>query len=115
MNQRHRTRRHDQPTVRRARERRDAALDLGRGPRIDWAQLHPGRAREGLDDSPLPGPGAGSKISEDPYALDLRRDLLQQLEPFSAQVVIELDETRNVSARLRHAIDDARTNRINGL
>jgi len=58
---------------------------------------------------------APALVSEDADAFDLRRRLLEQLKPLSAQVVIELEEAGGVAARLRHAIGNARANRIDGL
>ena len=58
---------------------------------------------------------APALVSEDADAFDLRRRLLKQLNPLSAQVVIELEEAGGVAARLRHAVGHAGANRIDGL
>jgi hypothetical protein len=41
-----------------------------------------------------------------------RCELLEQLQPFPAQAVFEQEETGGVAARLRQAIDEAGTDRI---
>ena len=56
-----RSHRNDHAAVWEARKIRCAALDVGS---IKQAQLHPGCAREGLDDSPLSGRAAGVESSE---------------------------------------------------
>ena len=54
---------------------------------------------------PLSDARAGAGIAQHADALDLRRDLLEQLEPFAGQVVFELRESGDVAARPRQADD----------
>ena len=59
---------------------------------------------------PIPD-GVGG-IPKDRHARHARRDLLEQLQPFSAQAVFELHKTGGVAARPRQAIDEAGADRI---
>ena len=112
MRARQRARRHDQAAIRGAREGRDGALDLAGVAHIDRAHLHAERRRHGLDDGELADPGGCGRVPKDRRARHARRDLLEQLQPFSRQAVFELHEAGGVAARPRQAIDEAGADRI---
>ena len=63
----------------------------------------------------LPGPGGDGGIPKHRPSRHARRDLLEQLQPFSADAVFELGKTRGVAARTRQAVDEAGADRIGGL
>src|SRR5262249_44200131 len=84
-----RGRRHDQAAVRRARQVSDAALDLAGVARVDRTDLDAEERPHGLDRAQLPAPGRDARIAEDRRAGDAGRNLLEQLEPFSAHAVFD--------------------------
>ena len=79
---------------------------------IDRPQLHAERLRRGLSSGELSDAGWISGISEDSHMHKLWRDLLQQLQPFPAQAILENHEPGDIAARPRQRIDEARTDRI---
>ena len=87
MNSGCRASRHNQASVRGARESRHGALNLSGVAHVDRAHLHPKRWRYGLDRAKLADPGRLPGISNDCGAGYVWRDLLEQLQPFSAQTV----------------------------
>ena len=88
MNARQRAPRHDQAAIRGAREGRDGALDLAGVAHVDRAHLHPERRRHGLDGAELADPGGYGGIPKDCRSRHAWRDLLEQLQPFSARCCI---------------------------
>src|SRR5436305_309118 len=72
----------------------------------------PDGRRHGLDYGELADPGSDSRIPQDRRSRDTRSDLLEQLQPLSAQAVLELHKAGSVAARPRQAIDEACANRI---
>ena len=73
----------------------------------------PARARAPrLDYAELADPGGYGGIPNDRCALHARCDLLEQLQPFPAHAVFETDETGDVAARPRQAVDKAGPDRI---
>ena len=66
-------------------------------------------------DGPLPGAGTGFQHPQHADTPDLWRDFLEQLEPFSGQVVFELEKAGGVAVRLRQAVDRAGADRIDRL
>ena len=107
MNERQRAACHDQAAIAGTRKGRDAALDLRRVAHVDRAHLHPERRRRGTDRAPLADPGGYCGIPKDRNSRYARRDLLEQLQPFRAQAVIEQDKASGVAARPRQTIDIA--------
>ena len=89
MKRRQCARRHDQAAIRRSRECRDGALDFASIAHIDRAHLHPERRRHGLDGGKLADPGGDGRIPQDRRSRHAGRDLLEQLQPFSAHAVFE--------------------------
>ena len=97
---------HDQSTIWGSREGRDDALDLAGVALVERADLHPERRRHGLNDTELGGAGGCVGIPQDRHSLHAGRDLLEQLQPFSADAVFEKHETGGVAARVRKAVDE---------
>ena len=89
MNQRQRARRHDQATIRHARERHDAALDLVGIAHVDRGQLYPNEGATAWIAANWPIPVAISGSRRTATRVDVRRDLLEQLQPFPARAVFE--------------------------
>jgi hypothetical protein len=89
MNECDRAPSYDQAAVVRTREGCDAALDFAGVLRADRTHLQPERRCRGLDRAPLANPGGYCGITKDRRSLHLRCDLLEQLQPFRAQIVIE--------------------------
>ena len=71
-------------------EGRDSAFDLARVAYVDRAHLHAQRLCHGLDDAELTDASGYGRIPNDGRACDARCDLLEQLQPFSAQGIFEL-------------------------
>src|SRR5262245_54799350 len=112
MKYRQRAASHDQAVTRVARESRDGALDLAGVAYIDWGHLHAERRRKRLDRADLTLARGSGRIAKDCYACHARRDFLEQLQPFSADVVFELHKFGRVAARPRQAVDEAGADRI---
>src|ERR1700730_4033967 len=68
---------HDQTTIRRVRERRDGALDLGRVAQVERAYLHPERWRRCLDNAELGRARGYVGIPKDRHARHAWCDLLE--------------------------------------
>jgi hypothetical protein len=115
MTRRQRARRHDQPAIRGARERRDGAVDFAGIAHVDRAQLHPQRGRHGLSGGELPDPGGDGRIPKDRRPRHAGRDLFEQLQPFSAHAVFVNRESSRVAARPRQADDESGADRIDDL
>src|SRR2546421_13007020 len=94
------------------REGTDSALDLAGIAQSNRAQLDTERRRHGLQSAQLSGARGYRSISKDCNALEVRRDLLQQLEPFPADAVLEIGEPGRIAARARQAVDKTGTDRI---
>ena len=65
-----------------------------------------------MDGGELPDPGGYGGIPKDRHARHVRRDLLEQLQPFPAKAEFEIHEPGGVAARPRQAIDEAGGDRI---
>ena len=104
----------DQPAIRPARERRDAAFDLARVAHADRGQLHTERRRRGLDRGETTGPGGNRRIANNRRSRHARRDFFEQLQQFPAHAVFERDETGGVAAGPRQARNQAAADRISG-
>ena len=72
----------------------------------------PERRRHGLDGGKLAGAGALGGIPKDRRSRYVRRDLLEQFQPFPAHAVFDIHETGGVAARPRQAVDEAGADRI---
>jgi hypothetical protein len=84
MNERQCARRHDQTAIRRACEGFDGASDLAWVAHVDRVYLYPEQRRHSLNDGKLGGAGSYVGIAKDCRSRHVRRDLLEQLQPFSA-------------------------------
>ena len=105
-------RRHDQAAIRSVRECRDGALGLAGVAHVDRAYFHSERRRHSLDEVKLAGSGAKGSIPEDRRSRHARRDLFEQLQPFSADAVFEIHKSGGVAVRPRQAADKAGADRI---
>src|ERR1700738_5462692 len=90
---------HDQTSIRGVRELRDGALDLGRVAQVERVYLHPERWRHCLDNAELGRARGYGGIPKDRHARHAWCDLLEQLQPFSAQAVFVRQKTGGVTAR----------------
>ena len=104
--------RYDQAVVRGAREGRDGPLELAGVADTNRAHLHPQRGCHGLDRAELTNSGRPAHIADDGNPRHVRRDLLDQLQPFTAETVLELHEAGGVAARAGQALDEAGGYRI---
>ena len=75
----------------------------------------PERRRHGLDYGELADPGGIGGIAQDGRSRHARRDLLEQLQPFAANAVLEQGKSGDVAARPRQAFDEAGADRIDDL
>src|SRR5215471_5514988 len=105
MSCRKRAPRLDQSAIRRAGKGRNGALDLTRFAHVDRRQLDTHRRRYGLESTELTGPRGGC-ISENGHTPHSRSDLFQQLQPFPADAVFELNKSGGIAARSCQAIDE---------
>ena len=110
-----RAHRHDQTAVRCAHGRRDGALDVAGVAQVDRVHLHPERRRHRLDGAQLADHGGDGGIAKHRRARDLRRDLLEQLQPFPADAVFEIGETGDVASRPRQTGNEAAADRVDGI
>ena len=88
------------------------ALDLAGIAHVDRAQLHPndGATAWMAPNWPIPAATAGSR--KDRRSRHAGRDLLEQLQPFSAHAVFELGKAGGVAARPCQARDEAGADRV---
>ena len=94
MNVRERARRNDQSAIFRTCERHNVAFDLTRISHVEWAHLYADRRRYRLDHRELGD--TTNQVSKYRCAFNLGCDLIEQLQPFSAQAVFELHEACGV-------------------
>src|SRR5215472_15120818 len=78
----------------------------------DRRHLQPDGGRHGLNDSEVADPGRVRFVAKKSYPGYMRRDLLEEIQPFSAETVIEGHEARYVAPRSGQAVNDASTDRI---
>src|SRR5262249_12193030 len=62
-----------------------------------------------------PSPAGVGQLPNDRHSLHVGRDLLEQFQPFPADAVFEIHESRDVAAWSREAIDEAGGDRIGDL
>jgi hypothetical protein len=103
-------RRHDQASIRGARECRDSALNLAGVTQADRCQLHPERRRHGLDSAQLAKPYG--KIPKHRHSRHPRHDLFEQFKPLPAYAVFERSKAGDVAARPGQAIDETGADRV---
>src|SRR5262249_34259294 len=97
-------RRQDQSAIRTLREVRNGTLDFPGIPQVNRAQLHVDRSGS-LDRGKLANTGGDGRIAKRRHALQAWCDLLEQLEPFRSQRILEDDKAGNVAARSCHTSD----------
>src|SRR5437763_14605142 len=91
------------------REGTDSALDLAGIAQANRAQLDTDRRPHGFQSAQLSGARGYRRISKDCNALEVRRDLPQQLEPFPADAVLDNRDPDRIAHRARHALDQPTT------
>src|SRR6516165_5300600 len=103
---------HNHSVVRQACYCCDGALDRIGVAYVDRTQLHPERWCHGLDRAELASTRGAGWVTEHRYATDARRDLFEQLQPFSTQAVFEIGEPGDIAARPREALHETGTDRV---
>src|SRR6516164_7824421 len=70
------------------------------------------RGRHGLNNTEVADPGRVGFVAKKSHPAHVRRDLLEEIQPFSAHTEIEDHEASYVATRSGQTINDARTDRI---
>src|SRR6516162_3419689 len=104
----------DKASIRKARKFRDPALDLAGIARVDRNNVDADRSCYRLNDGELPDAGGYGRVPDNPDADGRWHRLLEQLQPFRAQAVIELHEAGHIAAGLREALDKTAADGIDG-
>jgi len=112
MNRCPRARCKDYAATREPRERGQPALNLGSVLYVDRTYIHANRWRYSLDNRKLADPCRNVGVAKDGSTRNARRDLFEQLHPFSAQTVLKLHKAGNVATRSRQALDKSGAHRI---
>src|SRR6476469_9427977 len=94
------------------RKRGQPALNLGSVLYVDRTYIHTKRWRYSLDNRELPDPCGNVGVAKNRCTRNTRRDLFEQLHPFSTQTVLKLHETGDVAARPRLSFDEPAAHRI---
>src|SRR5215475_13509957 len=105
----------DQPAIRSACKIGHGALDVFAILPTERAHLHLKQPRSGLDRTELADTRSRRGFSNDSDTRHIRRNLLEQFEPFRANFVVENSEPGYVTARLRQTGNKAGTDRIGNL
>src|SRR5206468_11846535 len=87
--------RYDKSGVRRARNRSDFPLHFSRIAGTNEAKFHNVLRCHGLDNRELADAGDAGGIAKNRYARHIRRNLLEQLQPFPGETVFELRKAGN--------------------
>ena len=77
----------------------DRAFHCGEVARINGTQVDAERRRNGLNGSKFTDAGEFARIANDRYTRDVRRDLLEEFQPFPADTVFKQQEAGRVTAR----------------
>ena len=101
VNDRRRVRCNNQAAIRRVREGRDRALDLGGVAQIEWICLDPKRRGHGLDHAEQGHSGGSSGVAQDRHSRHAGRDLFEECQPFPAGAVFERGKAGGVAAGSR--------------
>src|SRR5262249_15340854 len=112
MQRRRRAPGHYQPVIRTLGERCDAMLEPAGILQIEWAQLDAERRRHGLECAELARPRSYCRITKDCHSRQVRHNLLEQFNRFSAHRILLAGKAGDVAARPRQAIDEAGADRI---
>src|SRR6516164_11304010 len=89
----------DQSAIREAREIGDGVLHLAGIAPVDWGHLHVYERSHGLDRAQLPASGGNAWVANDRDAGHARRNLLEQIKPFSAHAIVYAGEASHIAAR----------------
>src|SRR6516164_3897564 len=100
--------RHDHTAIRRAGEGCDAAFNLCGVANTDRTHLHSARLRGTLDSAELANPGWIRRIPNHQRSCHVRRNLLEQFHPFSADTEFVVYEASCVAPWPGQAVNDAR-------
>jgi hypothetical protein len=95
-----------------AREGGDGPLDLCIVAHLEWAQLDAERRRDGLHCAELAGTDGEGGIANDTHPLHAGRHLLEQLQPFSADPIFEINEASGIAAGTRQTVDETSGDRV---
>ena len=93
----------------------EASLDRIGFPHVYRSELDPECRPRRLDGGHLANSRELTRVAQDRYTADARRDLLEQLEPFATDCKLELHESGHVAARSRQTRDQAAADRIGDL
>src|SRR5262245_36250486 len=107
--------RHDQPAAWRLHEGRDIALDLAVVAHVDRHHVHPQRWCRRLYRAELTDPGRYRGVTQNRRALQAGAELREQLQPFGADAVLELNESGGVPAWTSQAADETGADRIDDM
>src|SRR5262245_23620010 len=107
MNKRYCGRRQYQTAIWAARERANRTIHRANVAKVNWCQLNSGRCSRGLDRAEQADSGGICRIPNDRRARHVGRDLLEQIQPFTAKAVFERSKTGGVAAWPREAINKA--------
>jgi hypothetical protein len=94
------------------REQVQCAFNNANVVHADRGNLHSERRRYSLNGAELGGSEGNSEIADDSRPRHLRRDLLEQFQPFAAETVLKNHEAGSVAARPGESIDKACADRI---
>ena len=101
--------------VRLARKGINGAFDLGGIAHSSGINVHPQGSRRSLHHWQISGRCWIGGIVYHGHTSDVRRDLLEQFQPFRADGELKVSEPGDVSARPRETSDQSRANRIGDL
>src|SRR6516164_5128360 len=73
------------------------------------------RGRHGLNNTEVADPGRVGFVAKKSHPAHVRRDLLEEIQPFSAEIEIEDHEASYVAPRSGQAVNDASTDRIGNI
>src|SRR5262249_37592934 len=107
--------RHDDPLVRPLRKSFEASLDRIGLSHVYGSELDPECRRRRLDGGHLAISRELTRVAQDRHAGDVRRDLLEQLEPFATDYKSELHESGRLAVRPRQTCNQAAADRIGDL
>src|SRR5262245_53295053 len=104
----------DQSSVRPCRKATDAALDLVGGVHAYGSEFDIERSSCGLNRGKAARPGRDGGIPNDPHSLEVRRNVLEHLQPLGTDAEFIGQEPRGVTAGPGQAFDPPAADRING-
>jgi hypothetical protein len=96
---------YNQAAIRNAGKRRDSFFDLASVAHIDGAYLCATRLRHTLDRGELARPGCNAWVAEHCDMCDARRNLLEELKPFTGDRIFKIGEAGRVAPGVSQAVD----------